>query len=296
MDLATPRAFSKSIEPTTMNGRGISTMARSRDYRLILKKILEDKQSANPRFSLRAFAKQLDLTHSALNQVFKGTKNLSPETAAKISRKLKMDPIEGEHFYTLVQMENAKDPELKKQFEKKLKTMKGSRATSKMKPDEVELIPEWYHHAIIGMTTLAENLTAKNASKRLGIPEKSAQAALEALGKLGLIKADAKGVWHPTNDHLVDVTLPGKSSDAIKTHQTILAHAAKALVEQPRDERVSIISHLAFHKSRIPEARELAHEFMRKMQLLSDEAKDDGLAPDQVYAFIVNYYNVTDKA
>jgi uncharacterized protein (TIGR02147 family) len=226
--------------------------------------------------------------------VFKGSKNLSPETAAKISRKLKMDPVEGEHFYTLVQMENAKDPELKKQFERKLKTLKGSRSVSKLKPDDTRLIPEWYHTSIIAMADVAGDYTPKTVAMRLGITQKVAQDSMEKLEAMGILKR-VDGRWEAANDHLIDTTIPGKPEDIIRSHQKILSMAADALVSQPREERMSLVTQVAFHKSRLPEAREAAHEYMRKMQVLVDEVKEDGLNPDDVYVFLLNFFNVTDK-
>lgn len=268
-------------------------MARSRDYRLILKNILLEKQEANKRFSLRAFAKHLELTHSALNQVFKGTKNLSPETAAKIARKLKMEPVDREHFCLLVQLEAAKDPELKKAFEKKIKTLKGSRASAKAKV-EATFLPEWYHPIIMAMTNLTVGeYTPKTVAKRIGITIKEATETMEQMESVGLLCRDDEGQWAAVYEKTVDVTMPHDPKRTRAIHQTHLQMAAKALDEQPLGQRMNVLAHLAFPKSRIPEAREIAHECLRRMQLLSDEAREEGEEIGDVYAFVVSMFSET---
>ncbi len=264
-------------------------MALNRDYRAILRAILDKKKETNPRFSLRAFAMQIEITHSALNQIFKGTKNLSAETAARIARKLRMTPEEADHFCTLVQLDGAKDPELKKHFENKLKVMSRSRVMKKPVAADFEL--EWYHPVIGSMADLTVGeFTPKVVAKRLGLTPQIATKAMEQLEALGILKCE-DGKWAMSSGS--DYTLPGTPERLRANNRLQLARASASIDSQPLTERLNVSAHLAFPKARIPEARQIAHECVRRLQVLSDECRDNGEALDHVYSLIVNMFHET---
>ncbi len=61
-----------------------------RDYRDILKNELERRMNANPRYSLRAFARDLLTPASRLSEVLNGRRGLSEASADRIVRRLKL--------------------------------------------------------------------------------------------------------------------------------------------------------------------------------------------------------------
>ena len=71
----------------------------AREY---LKAVLSRKKEKNSSFSLRAFAKQLDLSPSIISDFFNRKKSLSFHSAMKIAAKLHLSPQAAEFFTTLV--------------------------------------------------------------------------------------------------------------------------------------------------------------------------------------------------
>ena len=58
------------------------------DYRLLLKSELASRTNQNPNYSLRAFARDLDLAPSRLSEVLNGKQGLSTQAAEKIAKTL----------------------------------------------------------------------------------------------------------------------------------------------------------------------------------------------------------------
>jgi transcriptional regulator with XRE-family HTH domain len=63
-----------------------------------LKKLLEDelrrRQSRNPRYSLRAFARDLDVHHSTLSRVMRGRQQVSQRTLVTIAARLRIPDLD----------------------------------------------------------------------------------------------------------------------------------------------------------------------------------------------------------
>ena len=62
-------------------GRATSNL---RDCRLFLESAYRKRWEANPHYSLGAYARSLHTSHSALSQILRGTRSLTPKTAMKL--------------------------------------------------------------------------------------------------------------------------------------------------------------------------------------------------------------------
>lgn len=77
----------------------LSPMARITLYHvLILKNILKDRQEKNIKYSLRAFAKELEISPASLSQILSQKKGLSEKFSTKIAQKLNLSLEEKELF------------------------------------------------------------------------------------------------------------------------------------------------------------------------------------------------------
>jgi uncharacterized protein (TIGR02147 family) len=72
------------------------------DYREHLSQAFASRTRANPRYSLRAFARDIGLSPSRLSEVMAGKGDLSREKAAVVAAKLKFSKIESTLFLDLV--------------------------------------------------------------------------------------------------------------------------------------------------------------------------------------------------
>src|SRR4051812_38238696 len=95
-------------------------------YRSFLKSVLASRIAANPRYSLRAMAKQLGILPSHLSAIHSGTKNLSETSALKVAQRLGLAGREADYFCLLVQYESSSDPELKDNYLRRLRAINGA--------------------------------------------------------------------------------------------------------------------------------------------------------------------------
>ena len=69
------------------------------EIQVILRQRFSEIKSRNPRFSVRAFAKQLGLQASATNEIMKGQRNISRALAEKILGRMKLSAEERMSIY-----------------------------------------------------------------------------------------------------------------------------------------------------------------------------------------------------
>src|SRR5690606_35734224 len=82
--------------------------AQATDYKYILKEELASRCRQNPRYSLRAFARDLKLAPSRLSEILSGKQGLSRAAAEKVAKALGYGPGETERFCDLVESVHAR--------------------------------------------------------------------------------------------------------------------------------------------------------------------------------------------
>lgn len=90
------------------------------NYRQILARHFEKRRSINPRFSLRAFAAQLNMPASKLSEVLNEKKGISPSRANEIASILKLAGEEREIFNLSVRAMHSRNPKDKVTFQAEL--------------------------------------------------------------------------------------------------------------------------------------------------------------------------------
>jgi uncharacterized protein (TIGR02147 family) len=86
------------------------------NFRSILATRLESRRRTNPTFSIRAFARQLQISHTLLSNVLSGKKGISLEMAEKLSERLSLTEVEEKRFLVMVLSENTSSNSLKSLF------------------------------------------------------------------------------------------------------------------------------------------------------------------------------------
>lgn len=94
------------------------------DFRDILKEEHRKRASKNPSYSLRAFARDLDMFPTRLIAVIKGRYGLSPDAALKIADRLSFNVEQKNEFYNLVKLNHGRS---KKQREEAVHSILGKR-------------------------------------------------------------------------------------------------------------------------------------------------------------------------
>lgn len=235
-----------------------------RDYRTFLRDVFDGRCQVNPRYSLRAFARDLDIRPSHLSEILRTKKGLSLDNANQLAEKIGLGEIEKEYFCDLVLSQDARSAMQRELANERLQKRFAKEKYEQLQTEVFRVVSDWYHYAIIELCRLDEPIgDTKTLSKRLKISELQANHAVERLIRLGFIKYE-NGRWVTLVNK---VTTRADSSIAIRKHQMqMLDKAEESLNEDPphtRDFSTVVVgidpSQLSLAKSKIQQfRRELA--------------------------------------
>jgi uncharacterized protein (TIGR02147 family) len=259
-------------------------------YRTLLRDELADRCRRNPAYSMRAFAMQAGLQVSHLSGVLSGSKNISRERSLTVAKNLGLTPEKSEKFYLLVELENARSPELKQAIESRLTQQTGQTAVQELSLEIFKLVSHWYHIPILEMTNLEEfEFSAEAVSRELKISVIEAEAAIDRLIRLQLLQCDGK-TYRKT--HQNSVFKSGVPNDALKQfHRQMLEKASAALFEQAPSSRYVGSQTFAMDSGDLEKASALIERFRRELVELVDQGKHK----DQTFHFGVQLFSLTPQ-
>ncbi len=200
--------------------------------RSFLSEELVRRLRANPRYSQRAFARQLGLSPGELSEILRGKRSLSFKSAFRIAKALSLSPLEIKHLVHLIQDEKSKKLGEAELLNSVSKELSGHQLTM----DMFHVVSDWYCFAILNLVDCYDfrsNLAW--IARRLGISRAEVQLALDRLKRLGLLKCRG-AKWTVTQDYVISPA--GFPSEAIRNyHRQILKKAMEALDLQQVSER-----------------------------------------------------------
>lgn len=260
-------------------------------YRTFLREVMAEKARRNPRFSLRAMAKALDLAPGYLSTVLQGGKNLSPEMALRVAKRLGLKAKEAEYFGLLVRWESAKAPEVREGLRDQLERAnpRPHQQVRDLSVDHFRIISDWYHFGILAALELGEPPAKPRAlAQALGVSLAEVEAALLRLERLEMVEK------RPDGEYAKTVAPPRVASfspnEALRNfHRQTLAKAAESLDSQSPQEKVIGSETLAIDADQVEEFRALADEFFDRALALAAK----GRKKDRVYHLGVQFFNFT---
>ena len=184
-------------------------------FRHFLQTELARRCARNKQYSLRAFAKFLEMDHSTLSQLLRGTRRITDRTVRRCGIRLGLDEESVIEFMRAKNSESASN-------EAALVEVR------KMASDTASLIAEWQHHAILELVRIRDfRPDSRWIARVLGLSIDEVNVALQRLLRLGLLSMDAPDRW---TDRSGDVTasVQGFTRTAL---QRLVENAGKRLVE-----------------------------------------------------------------
>jgi uncharacterized protein (TIGR02147 family) len=262
------------------------------DPREYLLKVFKNKREKNPRFSLRAWSKQIGLkNHVMLSMTLNGKRNLSSNIAGKIRNSLNLSIDEARYFDTLIHYKNAYSNDEKIFYANILDALRPEKGFSELDLDIFRLISDWYHMAIIEMTNLKDfKSDPKWIASRLGgdVSVSEVEKAIERLVRLKVLKAVDNKLVQTDGFRTTPSDIP---NEAIKKyHMQILDKAKEALYSQNISERNFQAYTMCIDTAKIPEAKKLMTEFERKLSALMESGSGN-----EVYQFNMQLFKLTEN-
>lgn len=259
------------------------------NYRTYLKDELAHRISKNPKYSLRAMAKQIKVSPSLFSDVLKGKKNLSLEKALLVSKALQHSPSEQSYFLLLVQKEVAKSEDLKMSILEKINLINKDHQIHDLQLDLFKTISDWHHFAILELTQIDSfKLSASTAANSLGISIFEASSAIDRLTRLELLSEDTRGHLKKTKDYVM-VKSPS-ANDALRTyHKQTLNLAINSLTQQTEKEKIVGSETFAFNSKHLAEANLLIEECFSKITKLASQKSDQ----NSIYHLGIQLFKLT---
>lgn len=191
-------------------------------YKSFLVEELGRRTRANPRYSQRAFARDLGLSPGELSEILTGRRPLTHKSAGKISEALRLSPAETLHLYRLVEA-------------------RGPASAAGVPGREVSLevfhlVSDWYCFAVLNlMDTTGFRWDAKWIAGRLDISVAEARLAMERLRNVGLVRVDGDEAKADRDHVFTPENIP---SEAVRNyHKRMLELATQALEVQKVEDR-----------------------------------------------------------
>lgn len=231
-----------------------------------LRNELESRQARRSGYSLRAFARDLNLSPSTLSEILSHKVGLSPERGHSIARRLKLSSPHDEHFCDLIMARHARSAATRSEARIRADARMRS-ANSVIALDKFAVISDWYHYAILELVDLSPLYhDVKRLARALGLDRKTVQGALERLVRVGELEV-APDRWRTMSA----VTTAGDEvpSQALKKfHSQILRRAESALYKQEVGIREYLASFFCIDDRDMPQIKKdldrMRSEIIRK--------------------------------
>jgi uncharacterized protein (TIGR02147 family) len=247
-------------------------ISQFKDVRSYLLAVLNAKKHHNPRFSIRAWSRQLGFkTPSLLIGVLNGERSASAELGEKIATVLNLPGAEREYFRGLIVAGLL--PSNSNNFFKDvvLSKTKPDPARECIQADRFASMSEWHHLAVLELFSL-EGASADpvwiSMKLRSKISPEQALASVKLLLRLGLLEGRAsQSIKRSRKNIFVSNPLP---SNVIQTHhRQMIQRGLEAIGEQSIDERDVRSTKFAIKRENIDEAKKAIRECHRRLQQLS---------------------------
>lgn len=253
------------------------------NFATFLQSELLRRQTTNSSYSLRAFARDL---------------NIEPSLLSKILRK--KIPVTLKMLERLAPSAGLAEPHLSS-YREYVKSSEGLKSfvplqDKQIRHEEFKLIQDWYHITIVELTLLSDfEPTAAWIAKKLGISEGEAALAVERLITLGLLERTSDGQFKKSGQgspglRIVSDDYPSYLKALRQSINQFGTKAMTAMHEVPSSLRVNTTLTVAIDSSLVAEAKKRIINFTRS---LVDELEKKSQAKNHVYELMVSFFPLT---
>lgn len=242
-----------------------------------LKEELSLKQRVNPQYSLRAFARDLDVHPGTMGQILKGLRPLPFKDASKVVAKLRLGPKDRTLFMESLLRKKTSLDQIQIQDEERFM----------LDESYFKVIAEWEHYAVLDLYELdGFEPTLIEMSSRLGITENRAEVVVQNLLTAGLLRLEEGRLERVHSS--IRTTEDIKNQALRDSHVETMKMGIDKIDEIEVELRDFSSTTVALDLEKLPEAKTIIREFRQKMEaLLRDGTKTD------VYQLAIQFYPLT---
>jgi uncharacterized protein (TIGR02147 family) len=234
-------------------------------FREIMNRALEFRARRNPKYSLRAFARDLKMSPSRLSEILNSGATPSTSTARNIARGLKFRGKKIDAFCDLVRFESSglDKPSLAKLSKQVLDDFQ----LHSINEDQFAMINDWYHLAILELIAdTSRPWTPSSIATYLNLDRQLVVIALERLRRLKIVSLTNDQYEVSKLGYEVQTNVPSSAIEAF--HRQLLLKALEGLSVSDRNRRdynsvvhMIPLSKIGWFKERITDfLDEIGHE------------------------------------
>ncbi len=262
------------------------------DYRSMLRSLLVHRQNLNPNYSLRAFARDIEVSPSHLSLILSNKKGLSPGLSHKISKNLNLGPFESEYFCNLVTAESTKSKPIKDAALERIKFLENNKVSPiKLSSSEFDFISDpIYYTFLCLMDTVDFKFDKPWLCEKLDINLAVLDTVISNLISVKLIKIQ-NGKIEKLHDHIT--TTNGVPSIAIKKfNHLLLKKAMNSIYEQDVSDRNLTSMTVSLNKQDYLEVVKMLKNLRSKVRVLSELSKN---TKEDVYHLSLQLFKATKE-
>ena len=236
------------------------------DFRHFIRKALAQKKEANPNYSLRAFAKNLEMSPQKLNSLLNRNAGLSLKAAQLVADKLELNAADKKVFLTLVEAHHSRSVVFRNLAKKDLHSLQSFESEMKeLNENDFESVQNWKALAIYSLIGLKDFSSDPNwIANRLNISIDEALTSLRSLLATGLIIQNENGELKRSKKKASFFT--DKKSKALSHYRKSLFDLAKNAVEnEPVENRHFYEILVPIFSSDLPDIKNELHDFQKKI-------------------------------
>ncbi len=244
--------------------------------------------SKNSSYSMRAFARDLEMSPQKLHLVINGKSGLSSRAAQLLVSKLKISDFEKERFILLVESKHHRSQTARQIAQKKLLEHVDADEGLKISDDGFRITSEWYYLPILLMLEMNFDLRQSALiAKKLDIQVTKIKKAISDLVQAGLLIQKNDGSYTKNSSHFSYVA-KNSSSDLMEYYKEYLHKAEASLLLQKELRHFSVML-TTISEQQIEFAVKEINQFRKKLgKILADKSA----SPDKLYSLSVQFFPV----
>lgn len=241
------------------------------------------RQAANPRYSMRAFARRLGLPPGRLSQLLSRKRLFTRDLGRKIAAALGYDAKQTRDFLHVIERSRPVRPKIMK-----LKLIQPPLYDS-IGEDHFKVIADWYHFAMLSLVETSDfRLDFDWMGHRLGIPPAQAEEGFTRLVRLGIVRQVGGRVELVRSNNAAGSEAP--SSALRESHRQTLVQTIEALDQVDLKERDVTSITMAIDVKKLPKAKQLIREFRLGLAALMESGERT-----EVYNLNIQLVPVTNR-
>lgn len=259
-------------------------------YRDYFKQAFSQRCRINPRYTLRAMARDLKISPSALSEILSGKKGLSPNKASSLADRLHLSAREKELFLALVEQSYSRRKKIDKARSSYLRLILEKTSETEQREKIASCLRHWSSFAILELTHLKQFQPDLDwIARSLGLSLQEAQLNVQELVQAGLLEIKNE-IWKDRFEILT--TTDGIPSHSVREMNLQLLEKAKwAIATQSVEERVSQSLVFSIPKDRFDLFKEKIYRLRDELIELCETSEEK----DSVYCATLHLFPVTHQ-